>query len=261
LWVEPNLTLLYFTGHGLRDDDGRLYLAMTNTKRNSLQFNSLSAEHIDYAISGCASRQKVLILDCCYSGAYPAGKLAKADTDVHMLERFQGRGRTVLTASDSTRYSFEGEETRGQASQALFTRYLVEGLRDGSADLDGDGDITVDELYSYVHDRVVEAMPQQRPKKQDNVEGRTIIARNVNWSLPAYLLNAIRSPIAADRLAALNGLSHLVVGIGSPSGVVTIGSVGVVQVEAAGAVEGFFGVPLGNPEGRIWFSWRSPLAR
>ncbi|UBU08909.1 hypothetical protein [Nonomuraea gerenzanensis] len=34
-----------------------------------------------------------------------------------------------------------------------------------------------DELYGYVHDRVVEEMPQQRPKKQDNVEGRTVIAR------------------------------------------------------------------------------------
>jgi hypothetical protein len=52
-------------------------------------------------------------------------------------------------------------------------------------------------------------MPQQRPKKQDNVEGRTIIARNVNWKLPAYLGNAIESPFAKDRLAALDGLTHL----------------------------------------------------
>ena len=26
----------------------------------------------------CNSRRKVLILDCCYSGAYPAGRMAKA---------------------------------------------------------------------------------------------------------------------------------------------------------------------------------------
>jgi Tol biopolymer transport system component len=115
----------------------------------------------------------------------------------------------VLTASDATQYSFEGDQLHGQAVQSVFTRHLVAGLRDGSADLDGDGDITLDELYSYVHDRVVEEMPQQRPKKQDNVEGRTVIARNVNWTLPTYLRNAIRSPIAADRLAALDGLAHL----------------------------------------------------
>lgn len=206
---RDDLTLLYFTGHGLKDDDGRLYLAMTNTLRDNLLFTALSAEQVDQAMERCVSRQKVLVLDCCYSGAFPAGRIAKGDTMVHALERFQGRGRTVLTASDSTQYSFEGGQPHGQAEQSVFTRYLVAGLRDGSADLDGDGDITLDELYSYVHDRVVEEMPQQRPKKQDNVEGRTVIARNINWTLPAYLRNAISSPIATDRLAALDGLAHL----------------------------------------------------
>ncbi|MFD4507086.1 caspase family protein [Streptomyces sp. NPDC058457] len=206
---RDDLTLLYFTGHGLKDDTGRLYLAMTDTHRDSLLFTALSAEQIDQAMEGCVSRQKVLILDCCYSGAFPAGRLAKADTAVHALERFQGRGRTVLTASDATQYSFEGNQPHGEAAQSVFTRYLVAGLRDGSADLDGDGDITVDELYSYVHDRVVEEMPQQRPKKQDNVEGRTVIAHNINWTIPAHLRNAIGSPIANDRLGALDGLAHL----------------------------------------------------
>ncbi|MDQ3274558.1 MAG: caspase family protein, partial [Actinomycetota bacterium] len=206
---RDDLTLLYFTGHGLKDDDGRLYLAMANTRRNSLLFTSLSAEQIDYAMSGCVSRQKVLILDCCYSGAFPAGRLAKADTAVHALKRFQGRGRTVLTASDSTQYSFEGNQLHGDAAQSVFTRYLVAGLRDGSADLNNDGDITLDELYSYVYDHVVDEMPQQRPKKQDDIEGHIIIARNINWPLPANLRNALDSPIATDRLGALDGLDRL----------------------------------------------------
>ncbi|WP_406131347.1 caspase family protein [Streptomyces sp. NBC_00989] len=206
---RDDLTLLYFTGHGLKDDNGLLYLAMTNTRRDSLLFTALSAEQIDQAMEGCVSRQKVLILDCCYSGAFPAGRISKADTAVHALERFQGRGRTVLTASDATQYSFEGNQAHGQAVQSVFTRYLVQGLRDGSADLDGDGDITLDELYGYVHDRVVDEMPQQRPKKQDNVEGRIVIARNINWSLPAHLRHALGSPIATDRLGAVDGLAHL----------------------------------------------------
>ncbi|MGH3942564.1 MAG: caspase family protein [Pseudonocardiaceae bacterium] len=156
---RDDLTLLYFSGHGMKDDDGRLYLAMADTRRDSLLFTSLSADQIDHAMSGCPSRQQVLILDCCYSGAFPVGRIAKADTEVHALERFQGRGRTVLTASDATQYSFEGNQLRGEAAQSVFTRYLVAGLRDGSADLDGDGDIALDELYSYVYDRVVERCP------------------------------------------------------------------------------------------------------
>ncbi|MFM9448009.1 caspase, EACC1-associated type [Streptomyces acidiscabies] len=204
---RDDLTLLYFTGHGLKDDHGRLYLATTDTRHDSLLFTALSAEQIAQAMEGCVSRRMVLILDCCYSGAFPAR--TKGDTEVHALERFQGRGRTVLTASDSTQYSFDGERAQGQAAQSVFTRYLVEGLRDGSADLDGDGDITLDELYGYVHDRVVEAMPQQRPKKQDDVEGRIVIAHNINWRLPLHLRNALASPMVGDRLGALEGLMHL----------------------------------------------------
>jgi YVTN family beta-propeller protein len=179
---QDDLTLLYFTGHGLKDEDGRLYLATTNTRRDSLLFSSLPAEQVDQAMSASRSRRNVLILDCCYSGAFPAGALAKSDSAVQTLERFQGRGRAVLTASDSTQYSFEGNRMHGSAPQSVFTRHLVSGLRDGSADLDDDGDITIDELYNYVYDRVTDEMPQQRPKKLDSVEGRLVIARNVNWS-------------------------------------------------------------------------------
>ncbi|SED91354.1 Outer membrane protein assembly factor BamB, contains PQQ-like beta-propeller repeat [Streptomyces sp. 3213] len=207
---HDDLTLLYFTGHGLKDDEGRLHLAAADTRRDNLLFTSLPAEQIDRAMSGCMSRRQVLILDCCYSGAFPAAaRLTKGDADVHTLERFQGRGRTVLTASDATQYSFEGDRVSGSAPQSVFTRHLVRGLRDGGADLDGDGDITLDELYAYVHDRVVGEMPQQRPKKQDDVEGRIVIARNVNWALPAHLRHALRSPIATDRLGAVESLAHL----------------------------------------------------
>ncbi|MFG1642603.1 caspase family protein [Amycolatopsis sp. NPDC049252] len=206
---RDELTLLYFTGHGVKDDDGRLYLAMANTRRDSLMFTALAAEQVDRAMAGCASRQKVLVLDCCYSGAFPAGKLAKAGTDVHTLERFQGRGRAVLTASDATQYSFEGDEVVGSAARSVFTRHLVAGLRDGSADLDHDGDVTVDELYSYVHEHVVAEMPRQRPKHQSDVEGRIVLARNPRWTLPEYLRHGLASPIASDRLTALEGLRRL----------------------------------------------------
>jgi outer membrane protein assembly factor BamB len=207
---HDDLTLLYFTGHGLKDDEGRLHLAMADTQRDNLVFTSLGADRIDQAMRACMSRRQVLILDCCYSGAFPAARLAtKGDTDVHALDKFHGSGRTVLTASDATQYSFEGDRISGSAPQSVFTRHLVEGLREGTADLDGDGDITLDELYSYVHDRVVAELPRQRPKKQENVEGRIVIARNVNWALPTQLQLALSSPIALVRLGAVEPLAHL----------------------------------------------------
>src|SRR4051795_3490053 len=181
-----DLTVLYFTGHGLKDDEGRLYLAMTNTRREALMFTAISAAQLNDAMEASPSRRKVLILVCCYSGAFPAGRTAKADVGVHTLERFLGKGRAVLTASDATQYAFEGNDVRGSGTSSVFTRYLVEAIRSGEADLDNDGDIALDELYSYVHDRVVAEMPQQRPKRQEDVDGRILVARNVHWALPSY---------------------------------------------------------------------------
>jgi Caspase domain len=206
---RQDVALLYFTGHGLKDDDGHLYFAMRNTKRNSLLFTGLAAEQIDAAMEACPSQQKILILDCCYSGAFPAGRTAKADSAVHSLEKLRGRGRVVLTASDATEYAFEGDSIRGQGHGSVFTKYLVEGMKSGRADLDGDGDISLAELYSYAHDKVIEEIPQQRPKKNEDVEGSIVIGRNIHWTLPTYLTNAIGSPIARDRLAAIEGLAHL----------------------------------------------------
>ena len=151
----------------------------------------------------------MLILDCCYSGAFPAGRTAKADEGVQTLERFQGKGRAVLTASDATQYAFEGDDLRGSGTSSVFTRYLVEAISSGAADLDEDGDIALDELYSYVYERVVAEVPQQRPKKQEDVDGRILIARNVHWTLPAHLQHAIESPIAAQRLSAVQELGYL----------------------------------------------------
>lgn len=213
---RDDLTLLYFSGHGLKDEGGKLYLATTNTRPLSPLFTSLPADQLDYAMTNSPSRRQVLILDCCYSGAFPSGAIAKSGDDVHAVERLGGRGRTVLTASDATQYAFEGGVIRGTAQQSVFTRHLVAGLRDGSADLDHDGDITIDELYSYVHDKVVEERPQQRPKKQDNVEGRTVLAANVNWTIPGYVRNALSSPLPRERLTALEHFDHLY-RIGNPA--------------------------------------------
>jgi hypothetical protein len=206
---RDDLTLLYFTGHGVKDDEGRLYLAMTNTRRAALMFTAISAAQLNDAMDASPSRRKVLVLDCCYSGAFPAGRTAKADEGVQTLERFQGKGRAVLTASDATQYAFEGDDLTGSGTSSVFTRHLVEAIRSGEADLDEDGDIALDELYSYVRERVVAEVPGQRPKKQEDVDGRILIARNAHWTLPDHLRHAIESPIAAQRLAAVEGLAHL----------------------------------------------------
>ena len=205
---RDDVALLYFTGHGVKDDEGRLYFGMNNTRRDDLLFTAISAEQINSAMESCDSRQKVLILDCCYSGAFPEGRASKGDSAVNSLATFQGRGRAVLTASDSTQYAFEGNVRTGAGYGSVFTKHLVSALRSGEADTNGDGDITVEELYAYVRTRVIQDMPQQRPKRQEDVDGSIVVARNTNWNLPDHLRNALASPLANDRMGAIGLLSH-----------------------------------------------------
>src|SRR3712207_6858975 len=63
---RDDLTLLYFTGHGLKDDEGRLYLAMTNTRRSALMFTGISGAQLNDAMDASPSRRKALVLDFCY---------------------------------------------------------------------------------------------------------------------------------------------------------------------------------------------------
>ena len=156
-----------------------------------------------------------MLLDCCYSGAFARGILAKGDTRIGTKEEFGGRGRVVIAASDAMQYSFEGNKVEGEGVRSIFTSKLVHGLESGDADLDGDGKISLDELYDYVYGQVSDEKPQQRPMKHAlDVQGDIIIARNpspiVNPAkIPAELQQAIESPFSNIRGGAVNELSNL----------------------------------------------------
>lgn len=109
------------------------------------------------------------------------------DKDINLAEYFLGSGRVVLTGSSAMQYAFEGDKVQGEGVPSSFTRTLVKGLETGKADLDGDGWISLDELYNYTYDRVIDETPQQQPGKWSfGIEGMIIIARNPHLS-PAGL--------------------------------------------------------------------------
>ena len=89
-----------------------------------------------------------------------AGFLAKDDGLIDIENQLGGEGVAVLTSSTSMQYSFEREDSE----TSIYTRYLVEGIETGAADLDGDGLISSQELHNYTAQRVTEAAPAMRPK-------------------------------------------------------------------------------------------------
>jgi hypothetical protein len=177
---RDDLILLYFSGHGIKDEEGRLYLTTRDTRRKMLRTTAIPATLVNDVMRYSRSRRQVLLLDCCYSGAFARGMVVRADQVMGTGEYFkEARGQVVLTASDALQYSFEGDQIKGEGVRSVFTHTLVRGLETGEADLDGDGHISFEELYEYVYDRVTDEVPQQKPRKWVfDVQGEIIIARN-----------------------------------------------------------------------------------
>ncbi|MEU2253927.1 caspase family protein [Nocardia xishanensis] len=174
--------LLHMSCHGQKDLQNRLYLIGTDSEKAYLAATGIDSTFINDQIEGSGSHQTVLLLDCCYSGAFSRRWLTRSGSDsVDVTEPFSGRGRVVITASTSLQFSHESEaSSRAATEPSVFTSAVVQGLRTGAADLDGDGWISTDDLYNYVHDSVKRRTPNQTPTRSvDSVQGPLYIARNV----------------------------------------------------------------------------------
>jgi Uncharacterized protein containing caspase domain len=166
---KDDLVLLFFSGHGITDDNNRLYLTTKGTSKKFYKASAVPASFIqDVSLESYAKRQ-VIILDCCYSGAFAEGWQTKS-VGVDLEKQLGAEGRVVLTSSTATQTSFqqEGEEL------SLYTRYLVEGIETGAAD-DGDGKIYAHELHHYAKAKVQEVKPIQKPEIISDQEGYNIL--------------------------------------------------------------------------------------
>jgi caspase domain-containing protein len=211
-----DLLLVYLSCHGLVDLRRRLYFSATDTLKDRLASTGVEAEWLLDQLEDCRARQQVVILDCCFSGAFAKG--AKADTDLALGERFhgQGRGRVVLTASRASEYSFEGDPVPGSAMPgSVFTNALVAGLRTGAADGNHDGYISVDEAYAYAFDQIRAADAKQTPQRWlYGAEGTILLARSPAGitmppaALPEAWRGALDSSHPAIRLGAVTALGE-----------------------------------------------------
>ncbi|MBD0362495.1 MAG: caspase family protein, partial [Coleofasciculus sp. C3-bin4] len=148
---RDDLLLLFFSGHGVKDESGNLYLATRVTRKNDrgglIRSTAIAARFVQEIMRDSRAKRQVVILDCCFSGAFGDGLLAKDDSSVDVRRQLGGEGRVVLTSSTSTQYSFEQQGS----NLSIYTRYLVEGIETGAADLDEDDVISVDELHEYAN--------------------------------------------------------------------------------------------------------------
>jgi Caspase domain len=83
-----DVLLLHFSCHGLKSESGELFFAARNTRPNRLGSTAISAEFVQRCMRASRSRSIVLLLDCCYGGAFSQGVAVRAAGDVNVLDSF-----------------------------------------------------------------------------------------------------------------------------------------------------------------------------
>ncbi|MEH1802696.1 MAG: SUMF1/EgtB/PvdO family nonheme iron enzyme [Nostoc sp.] len=160
---KDDLLLFYFSGHGVRVESGDFYFSTSITRKNQgklIPTSAVAATNVHSWMNQSNSRRLVVILDCCFSGAFAKGWTPKDTGIIDLQQHLGGEGRAILTASTSTQYAFESDGLE----LSVYTHYLVEGIEKGAADIDGDGLIAVDELHRYAKSKVQEASPAMTPE-------------------------------------------------------------------------------------------------
>jgi formylglycine-generating enzyme required for sulfatase activity len=219
---RDHLLLLYFSGHGIRNGQGQLFLAANDTEISILEATGIPAEFVTYAMNNSRSQRQLLILDCCNSGAFAHGSKSASAVGKSMgiATAFEGSGfgRVVLTATDATQYAWEGDKVIGNTQKSVFTHFLIEGLK-GEADRDGDGRIHVDELYDYAYEQVVRRTPKQTPGKWSyKQQGDIVLRENLKprdvkpAPLPPDLLELLSHPNSGVRKVGVQDLISLLEG-------------------------------------------------
>lgn len=138
-----DLLLFYYAGHGLRDQDDRLCLALpgsVDTPRDARR-TSLPVDSVLEIMKRAPARHRLVILDCCYSGLVMDSPAA---ADLHLL--------TATNRTTKAAYRVDARDTE-------FTGELVRIL------VDGPGPVDLGSVYRHL-DRALLARGLPRPRQR-----------------------------------------------------------------------------------------------
>lgn len=168
-----DVLLVYYSGHGVLDERGRLHLALGVTDPGRPQGNAVPFELVKEQVERARARVRVLVVDCCFSGkamGWQAATVAQRQV-VEVGERaveIVADGMYVLTSTDATEL---GRFVVGE-SHTAFTDALLGALHPG------DGrEVRLQDLYGATFATLSRrGLPLPRCR-QDDTAGRLIIRR------------------------------------------------------------------------------------
>ena len=167
-YSQVEIALFYFSGHGCKTNyDG--YIVTPDYAPGS---EGIPMTEILKIVNESKAMNKIVILDCCYSGTFGNGALSDNVTQI-------AEGVTILTAST------EDQTARESGGHGVFTNLLLEALSGGAANINGN--ITPGSIYSYI-DQALDAW-EQRPVFKTNTHSFV----RVKTVVPSVELSVLRN--------------------------------------------------------------------
>ncbi|MFC4562829.1 AAA domain-containing protein [Nocardiopsis mangrovi] len=180
----PNdLVFVSFSGHGMTDKHGNLHLLLRDSRPNRLMSTAISAQKLQGLLRDTRADGKVLLLDCCHSGAFADGfGTRSADDEIDAIDVGRqlkdAKGTYVMAASGATQKAHEGDNS-SRVQPSVFSAAVAHGLAGHAGDADGDGWIDPTDLNLHV-ERALEGDGRQRTTVfTDGLQGRIQLARHI----------------------------------------------------------------------------------
>ncbi|QTD95991.1 caspase family protein [Streptomyces cyanogenus] len=177
-----DLLFVYYGGHGLVDDRGRLHLALPHTDAAHVRWTALPFETLREELLDSPAAIRVLVLDCCFSG-----RAIEAMTSGHSTVAGQidvaGTYTLASTSANAVAYAPQG------ATHTAFTGALLTALRGPVA-------LSLDDLFDEVRrDLATRDMPRPQRRVVNNA-GRLILVRPPDPNAPRPALASDPPPTA-----------------------------------------------------------------
>lgn len=180
---------VYFSGHGLRTEEGRFALVPSDFDLERLNDSLLWDTEFSKALQSVIAKKLLIILDSCYAAGVaiskgdsglPKGYQRSSPTESLFDLLKQGEGRVLLSSSKKNQCSW----IRQDGQYSIFTYHLVEALKGADTPPDIPG-VTMADVFNYVSRKVSEETRQkcnseQTPWIEWNGEN-FVVARNPRY--------------------------------------------------------------------------------
>ncbi|HKR49418.1 MAG TPA: caspase family protein [Pseudonocardiaceae bacterium] len=161
--------LVYFAGHGQTGPRNELFLALAATELDELKVSALAFDLLRDVLADCPAANRVLILDCCFSGRAVSDMGAAQET---VIGQVGVEGTYVLASAPANAVAL----APAGATHTAFTGELLRLLREGIPH--GPELLTYGEIYRrLLYTTTARGLPAPRQRGTDTVD-LLALARN-----------------------------------------------------------------------------------